>query len=191
MLLISFGDEFIILSTFPCPITEYAVFPIPVSKNRVPISFSLLLLSFIKYSFSPEIWILLVIFTISLSKSKYLSVLSIINETSAFVAGFFSFPPEKITSWLSLALMFLYDCSPKTHRTASKIFDFPLPFGPTIDVIPRLKSMYTLSPKDLKPFISTAFRYIFSPKSSIINTILYHINKKITLLLFLSVNKIL
>ena len=98
-----------------------------------------------------------------LSKSKYLSELSIINETSAFVAGFFSFPPEKITSWLSLALMFLYDCSPKTHRTASKIFDFPLPFGPTIDVIPRLKSIYTLSPKDLKPFISTAFRYIFSP----------------------------
>ena len=55
MLLISFGDEFIILSTFPCPITEYAVFPIPVSKNRVPISLSLLLVSFIKYSFSPEI----------------------------------------------------------------------------------------------------------------------------------------
>ena len=87
--------------------------------------------------------------------------------------------------------MFLYDCSPKTHRTASKIFDFPLPFGPTIDVIPRLKSIYTFSPKDLKPFISTAFRYISSPILIILhyisNTLLYHNYKKITLLLFLSV----
>ena len=42
---------------------------------------------------------------------------------------------------------------------ASDIFDFPLPFGPTMAVqsLPNCRSV--LSGKDLKPWISNAFKY--------------------------------
>ena len=41
-----------------------------------------------------------------------------------------------MTSAILLPLKDLTDCSPKTQRTASEIFDLPQPFGPTIPVIP-------------------------------------------------------
>ena len=40
-------------------------------------------------------------------------------------------------------------CSPKTQRIASATLLFPHPFGPTIAVIPGLKSTFSLSAKDL------------------------------------------
>ena len=38
------------------------------------------------------------------------------------------------------ALIFLFDCSPKTQRIASATFDLPEPFGPMIAVVPEVKS---------------------------------------------------
>ena len=46
------------------------------------------------------------------------------------------------------------DCSPKTHRIASVILLFPLPFGPTTAVTPGTKSIPIRSAKDLNPTIS-------------------------------------
>jgi len=63
------------------------------------------------------------------------------------------------------------DCSPKTHRSASAIFDLPLPLGPTIAVMPIFfppsktplaeKSKTVLEANDLKPVISILFRNIY------------------------------
>ena len=54
------------------------------------------------------------------------------------------------------------DCSPKTQRIASDIFDFPLPFGPTIPVIGLSKDNRVLSGNDLKPCISIDFKYSYN-----------------------------
>src|SRR5262249_48183595 len=42
-------------------------------------------------------------------------------------------------------------CSPRIQRTASTMFDFPDPFGPTMAVMPDAKSSCVLSAKLLKP----------------------------------------
>ena len=47
-----------------------------------------------------------------------------------------------------------------THSTASDILDFPDPFGPTIIVTSFSKKSVVFSGKDLKPWISSAFKYI-------------------------------
>ena len=51
-------------------------------------------------------------------------------------------------------------CSPSTHRTASMMFDFPHPFGPTMAVTPGSKWMEVLSAKLLKPWSSMLLRYM-------------------------------
>ena len=61
-----------------------------------------------------------------------------------------------MTSSIFEPRMFLVDISPRTQRTASVIFDFPLPLGPTTTVMPRLKFRTVLSGKDLNPCISRA-----------------------------------
>ena len=52
---------------------------------------------------------------------------------------------------------------------ASDIFDFPLPFGPTMAVqsLPNCRSV--LSGKDLKPWISNDFRYTRIPLQFILS----------------------
>ena len=50
-----------------------------------------------------------------------------------------------------------------TQRMASEIFDFPEPLGPTMAVMSRSKVRRVLSGKDLKPWISSAFRYVGVP----------------------------
>ena len=58
-------------------------------------------------------------------------------------------------------LKFLAELSPKTHLTASIIFDFPHPFGPTIHVISAGKDTEVKSTKDLKPESFTPLSFIF------------------------------
>jgi hypothetical protein len=50
----------------------------------------------------------------------------------------------------------LWLCSPSTHEIASTTFDFPHPFGPTMQVVPVPLNVTTVrSQNDLKPTIST------------------------------------
>ena len=67
---------------------------------------------------------------------KKRSELSNSISTSARFNGARVAEPAKITSGILLPRRLLADCSPKTHRSDSIILLFPLPFGPTIPVIP-------------------------------------------------------
>ena len=51
------------------------------------------------------------------------------------------------------------DCYPMTQRMESEILDLPDPLGPTMAVISSAKVSTVLSGKDLKPWISNAFKY--------------------------------
>ena len=69
--------------------------------------------------------------------------------------------PEKIISLIEpVPRNVLTDCSPNTHLTASTILLLPLPFGPTIQVIPLSKLSSILEANDLKPFALIPFKYI-------------------------------
>ena len=57
--LLSSGLPLNIASIFPCPINEYPSFPIPVSVNKLFMSFNLHFELLIKYSDSPDLNILL------------------------------------------------------------------------------------------------------------------------------------
>src|SRR3989338_5606686 len=69
--------------------------------------------------------------------------------------------PLKMTSSILEPRRDLTDCSPKTQRIASKIFDFPHPLGPTTAVIPGSKYKVVLSAKDLNPKSSNFLKYIY------------------------------
>ena len=71
--------------------------------------------------------------------------------------------PPNTTSSIFAPRRLLVDCSPSTQRIASEIFDFPLPFGPTIAVMPSENRMVVLSGNDLKPCNSSDFKYTQLP----------------------------
>ena len=77
----------------------------------------------------------------------------------------FSVPP-KITSSILSPRRLRADCSPMTQQIASEILDLPEPLGPTMAVMLSPKFRTVLSGKDLKPWISSAFRYTGPPLSS-------------------------
>ena len=52
-----------------------------------------------------------------------------------------------------LSPLICLDVSPRTHLTASMIFDLPQPFGPIIPVLFADKDISVLSTKDLNPEI--------------------------------------
>src|ERR1051325_11592876 len=68
--------------------------------------------------------------------------------------------PLKMTSAISPPRSAFADCSPKTHRIASEIFDLPQPFGPTMAATPGTKFKVVLSAKDLKPRAVRLFKYM-------------------------------
>src|SRR5215831_2380102 len=74
-----------------------------------------------------------------------------VSETSANPTGLRASAPLKITSAISSPRSDFADCSPSAHRTASRTFDFPQPFGPTIAVTPSWKLKTVLTANDLKP----------------------------------------
>src|SRR5436190_1849931 len=51
-------------------------------------------------------------------------------------------------------------CSPSAHSTASVMFDFPQPFGPTMTLTPGENTSRVRSGKDLKPLIVIELRCI-------------------------------
>src|SRR6266404_3564923 len=64
--------------------------------------------------------------------------------------------PLKMQSAMRSARSDLWLCSPSTHEMASTTFDFPHPFGPTMQVVPVPLNVTTVrSQNDLKPTIST------------------------------------
>ena len=67
--------------------------------------------------------------------------------------------PPKITSSILPPRRALVLCSPMTQRMASEILDLPEPFGPTMAVMSLSKFSTVLSGKDLKPWISSDFKY--------------------------------
>ena len=79
------------------------------------------------------------------------SELSRVIATKAELCGRRSCVPAKMTSCMELPRSCFTFCSPSTQRTASEMFDFPEPFGPTMPVMPLLKSRTVLFAKDLKP----------------------------------------
>ena len=97
------------------------------------------------------------------STGIFLSVLSIVIDTSANPTGLLLAVPAKITSSILPPLRLFALCSPNTHLTASDMLLFPLPLGPTTAVIPLLNSSFTFSGKDLKPCKSSSFKYIGAP----------------------------
>lgn len=60
----------------------------------------------------------------------------ILTDTSAKFICRYPSAPMKITSSIFEPRMVFDESSPRTHLIASVIFDFPLPFGPTIIVDP-------------------------------------------------------
>ena len=99
---------------------------------------------------------------------KLLSALSKYMDTLANPIGLRISVPANITSSIFPPRRFFADCSPRTQRTASDTLLFPDPLGPTIHVIPSLKSNVNLSANDLNPYISNFLRSIvishFHPK---------------------------
>ena len=92
------------------------------------------------------------------SESSRPSELSITTSTSAALRPLTPWPPAKITSCIVCPRTASGLCSPSAHSTASVMFDLPLPFGPTITLMPGPKSSRVRSGKDLKPFSVIDFR---------------------------------
>ena len=63
-----------------------------------------------------------------------------------------------LTSSILLPRRVRVDCSPITQRMASEMLDLPEPLGPTTAVMSEPKASTVLSGKDLKPWISHAFK---------------------------------
>jgi len=66
--------------------------------------------------------------------------------------------PAKMTSSILVDRRLRGPWAPRTHATASTMFDLPLPLGPTTTVIPGSNSRLVVSAKDLKPLRVSDFR---------------------------------
>src|SRR4051794_25497442 len=65
-------------------------------------------------------------------------------------------------------------CSPSAQSTASVTFDLPLPFGPTITLMPGPNSSRVRSGNDLKPLSVIDFRYMTGRHASSGAALLLH-----------------
>ena len=147
--------------TFPWEMMLRLDLPSPVSRNRSTTSLSLTLFRLIRYSASPlSRYRRRVTSSSSFSVFRIWALLSKTSVTSAIFRGLRSADPEKMTSLIFSPRICRLLCSPSTQRTASVIFDFPHPFGPTIPVIGCSKEITVLSAKDLNPCISIRFKNI-------------------------------
>src|SRR5205807_5351686 len=81
------------------------------------------------------------------------------SSTSAVLLAWRPGAPAKITSCIDCPRTATGDCSPSAHSTASVIFDFPEPLGPTTTLTPGPNSRRVRSGNDLKPFSAIDFRY--------------------------------
>ena len=90
--------------------------------------------------------------------------LSMVSDTSARPSAAFFEVPAKMTSSILLERIVRAPCAPRTHATASTMFDLPEPLGPTTTVIPGSRSSVVDSAKDLKPFSVSVFRNTRAPR---------------------------
>ena len=110
------------------------------------------------------------------------SELSKTRVTSAVLMGRrFSVPAKMMSSAFCPRRLRMFD-SPNTQRIASVILLLPLPFGPTMAVMPGENCTIVLSAKDLNPFISnrrscmnTTFNLLRTFFRTLYYTILSHI----------------
>src|SRR5258706_1970401 len=79
------------------------------------------------------------------------SALSMVRATSAWLREGRLAAPAKITSSMPPARMALAELAPITQRKASRRFDLPQPFGPTMPVTPGSIRNSVGSTKDLNP----------------------------------------
>src|SRR5438105_72261 len=79
------------------------------------------------------------------------SALSKVMTTSANPVRLRCWLPAKITSSARRVRRDRLDCSPRTHRTASAMFDLPLPLGPMTALTPGSKTKRVGSAKVLNP----------------------------------------
>ena len=93
------------------------------------------------------------------------SALSRNSATSAILRDGRAPEPEKITSSIEEARMFLYEFSPITQRSASTRLDLPQPFGPTTPVRPFSMTNSVGSTKDLKPKRRSLLNSMVRPKT--------------------------
>ena len=94
------------------------------------------------------------------------SALSMVSITSAQLrAGRPPEPeePEKMTSSIPVARMFLWEFSPMTQRRASTRLDLPQPFGPTTPVSPGSIRKSVGSTKVLKPAMRRRVSFMDAP----------------------------
>ena len=80
--------------------------------------------------------------------------------TSAMPLDFLAAVPAKMTSSILSPLSALALCAPSTQRIASQMLLLPLPFGPTIHVMPRSNSITVGSANDLNPWSSIRLKNI-------------------------------
>src|SRR5262249_14780837 len=113
----------------------------------------------IRYSLSPDRKLRRPAVTSVNSEGSHPALLSITSDTSAICMGARPSPPAKMMSSLFLPRSWRMLCSPSTHRIASARFDFPLPLGPTIAVMPGLNSSTVRGAKLLNPCNSRRLRY--------------------------------
>src|SRR5688500_11782157 len=153
------------LSTMPCWISEYVCVPTPVPMNRSWMSLSRQTCLLRLYSLTSSRKTRRAIAPSEYSRGSTPSSLENRKTTSARLIGLRSRLPAKITSSILLPRTSVGRCSPSTQRIASEMLLLPHPLGPTIAVIPGLKSIATRSANDLNPYISR--RWSFTPDSSV------------------------
>src|SRR5947207_3109639 len=94
------------------------------------------------------------------------SALSRVITTSARPVGLRCWLPAKMTSSARRVRSERLDCSPSTQRTASAMFDLPLPFGPMTALTPRSNTNRVGSAKVLKPWRRSSRRRLTWTRSA-------------------------
>src|SRR5680860_411905 len=113
----------------------------------------------IAYSLSPLRNNVRLIVTSENSIGRAPSALSMVRLTSARPSAERLAEPAKMTSSIFEERTVRGPWAPSTQATASTTFDLPEPLGPTTTVMPGSKSSTALSAKDLKPLMTSDFRY--------------------------------
>jgi hypothetical protein len=112
----------------------------------------------ISYSLSPLRNSRLVTVISVRSRARLPSLLSIVSVTSARPSACRFAVPAKMTSSIFWLRTLLGDWLPSTHATASTMFDFPDPLGPTTTHTPGSRSSVTGSANDLNPLRVSCLR---------------------------------
>jgi hypothetical protein len=115
------------------------------------------------YSLSPDRYARRPIDTSAKSIGSQPSALSRVRIASASPCGLRCCDPAKMTSSARRVRRERFDCSPRTQRTASAMFDFPEPFGPMTAFTPGSNTKRVASAKVLNPWSLSSFSRLTAP----------------------------